>query len=543
MLSTSTLGGGMRLGTALHRAKLDESYDAIVIGSGIGGLATAAILAKKGQKVLVLEKHYTAGGFTHTYSRKGYEWDVGVHYIGSVHKKTSVLRRIFDFVSDGQLQWESMGPVYDRIHIGDEAFDFVAGARPFRDKMVAYFPDEADAIDAYIKLVHKANQSASLYYLERTLSPWLARHLQKYLTRSFQSFSSRTTEEVLRELTSNTRLISVLTGQWGDYGLPPAASSFAMHALVARHYLSGASYPVGGSSSIARFILPVIERAGGQVVTGAEVTEILVEDNQALGIRLKDGRKILGRKIVSAAGVIQTYSHLLPAETIQKHGLDQRLSTIKPSMAHVGAYIGLKATAEELGLEKTNLWIYPDEHHNENMKAFQAGENHDFPVIYISFPSAKDPLWSKTHPGKSTIEIVAPAPYDWFRAWENTEWQKRGKDYDALKDTITEKLLHALYQKLPQLKGRIDFVELSTPLSTSYFSNYSRGEIYGIDHNPARFDENWLRAQTPIRNLYLTGQDIVTCGVGGALCAGVLTSISMLGPVRGISLIRMLLPA
>src|SRR5215470_17624986 len=88
--------------------RLNRAYDVIVIGSGIGGLAAAAILSKAGKKVLVLERHYTAGGFTHTFQRKGYEWDVGVHYIGEVHRKNSVLRRAFDFLSDGQLDWAPM---------------------------------------------------------------------------------------------------------------------------------------------------------------------------------------------------------------------------------------------------------------------------------------------------------------------------------------------------------------------------------------------------------------------------------------------------
>ena len=121
---------------------LAESYDSIIIGSGMGSLTTAAILAKEGQKVLVLERHYTAGGFTHIFKRKGFEWDVGIHYIGEVQRDTSVIKKLFDYISDAQIKWADMGDVYDKIVIGDKEYDFVKGVQNFKDKMVGYFPDE-----------------------------------------------------------------------------------------------------------------------------------------------------------------------------------------------------------------------------------------------------------------------------------------------------------------------------------------------------------------------------------------------------------------
>ena len=125
MTTPSTL----RIGRRYRPSRLDDSYDACVIGSGIGGLTTAACLAKQGRKVLVLEQHYTAGGFTHAYARNGYEWDVGIHYIGEVGKRNSLTRRLFDFISDGQLQWAPMDKAYDRFFIGEECFDAIAGKR------------------------------------------------------------------------------------------------------------------------------------------------------------------------------------------------------------------------------------------------------------------------------------------------------------------------------------------------------------------------------------------------------------------------------
>ena len=102
------------VGQSYKRFDGDESYDAIVVGSGIGGLASALLPAKYGRKkVLVLERHYTAGGFTHTFKRPGYEWDVGVHYLGEMGKKDSATRRMFDELTGGRLDWAPMPDAYE----------------------------------------------------------------------------------------------------------------------------------------------------------------------------------------------------------------------------------------------------------------------------------------------------------------------------------------------------------------------------------------------------------------------------------------------
>ena len=113
-----------RIGTTWKQFTAGERFDAIVIGSGVGGLCTAALLARHAsRRVLVLERHYVAGGFTHVFERPGYEWDVGVHYVGEVHTPRSLTRRLFDHLSDGRLQWAPMDDVYDRIVLGGESLN------------------------------------------------------------------------------------------------------------------------------------------------------------------------------------------------------------------------------------------------------------------------------------------------------------------------------------------------------------------------------------------------------------------------------------
>jgi len=505
--------------------QLASSYDAIIIGSGMGSLTTAAILSKEGQKVLVLEKHYTAGGFTHIFKRKGYEWDVGIHYIGDVQRPTSVVKKVFDYVTDAQLKWADMGDVYDTIIIGDKSYDFVKGTSNFKEKLHEYFPEEKAAIDTYVSLVFEATKASQRFYMEKAVPKFISTLFGNNMRKPFLKLSNKTTYQVLSSLTKNQELIKVLSGQYGDYGLPPKQSSFTMHASVARHYFGGASFPIGGSSQISKTTDKVIEQAGGTILINAAVEEVIVENNKAIGVKMADGQIFKARNIISGTGVISTYKKLLPPSTVLKHQLNKHLEKVTPSVSHACLYIGLKGSPNELALPKTNLWIYPkDLDHDACVARYLKDIDSPFPVVYVSFPSAKDPDWPNRYPGKSTIDIITLLPYDIFENWEGTKWMKRGDEYTALKEKISKRLLEELYKQIPQIKGKIDCYELSTPLTTQHFVNYEKGEIYGLDHTPKRFRQRFLQPRTPIKNFYLTGQDIVSAGVAAALFSGVLTS-------------------
>ena len=150
-------------------------------------------------------------------------------------------------------------------------------------------------------------------------------------------------------------------------------------------------------------------------------------------------------------------------------------------------------------------------------------------MLYFSFPSAKDPDFQRRHPGRATIDVITMARWEWFSKWEGTAWQQRGPEYEALKQRFQERMLEAVYRRLPQLRGKVDHAELSTPLSAAHFGGHPRGETYGLDASPARLRLP-LRAQTPVPGLYLTGADLASCGVGGAAFGGVMAASAVLGP-------------
>ncbi len=509
--------------------RAEGRFDAVVIGSGMGGLSAAALLSRAGRRVLVLERHYTMGGFTHTFRRKAYEWDVGVHYVGEFHTKGTLPNLLLEDISDGSLAWAPMPDNYDRIIFPDREYDFWAGRERFVEGLAGDFPSEWETLHRYVETVNEVHAAAMRFFQHKALPPFIAAPARPFLCRKFLKYANQTTLTALRRLTDNPKLIGVLAGQWGAYGLPPAESSLGIHAIVASHYLGGTAYPVGGAGRIARSILPAIEDGGGTLLVAAPVDEVLIRNGRAVGVRMESGQELLAPVVVSNAGVVNTFGKLVGEETRRRLGLEAKLAELRPSASHVCLYVGLAETAESLGLRATNRWTYPGYDHDRNVRTFEEDRDAPLPLVYISFPSAKDPSWEARHGETATLEVISFAPYEWFEPWERERWRRRGASYDELKARYSERLLEALYDHVPETKGKVDYHELSTPLSTRHFANYGRGEIYGVSFTPERFRVPWLKPRTPIGGLFLTGQDAVAHGVMGALYSGLVTASAVLG--------------
>jgi len=517
-------------GESYHRSDAGDSWDAIVIGSGIGGLTAAALLARAGQRVLVLERHTTAGGATQTFRRAGYEWDAGLHYMGEVHRPSGTLRRMFDYISGGKLEWEPMPDVYNRIVIDDRVYEYPSGATAFKNRMKAYFRDDAAAIDRYMDLVFEGNRAARSFFAHRAMPHDIAGSLYGDMCEPFRAFSDRTVSDVLGELTANAELKAVLCGHFGDYCLAPGQASFAMHAMLIRHYIDGASFPVGGSGRLAETTSDVICGAQGAVLIAAEVESVVLDDDgKACGVAMIDGRQFRAPVVISDAGVVNTLTKLLPPQVVPSDLVDE-LQSVGPSLPWVVLNIGLRHTDAELGLDGTNIWAHAGPDIDAEIAAYQADPRHTaMPLYFLSFPSAKDPAWQDRYPGRATIDIGGLTSWELFEPYVGSAWMRRGAEYEELKRVLTDELLSQVLRFCPQLEGRIDHLELATPLSFNHFLGRQYGDFMSLAHSPRRFALRGLSSHSLVPNLYLSGQDVAAAGVSGAVMGGAVAASAVLG--------------
>jgi all-trans-retinol 13,14-reductase len=510
-------------------------FDVVVIGSGMGGQAAAALLAKVGRRVLLLEQHYEPGGFTHTFRRGPWRWDVGVHAVGEVTPR-SLPGRILRWLSDGQLEWASLGSTYDRfLFPGDFRIDFPDSPEQFKENLLAAAPQERAGIDEYFRAVREVAGSMRLYYLARLAPPSWGHFADLTLARRAQAFLEERTSARIGRLTQNPRLAALLTAQWGYYGSPPSRSSFAMQALVAKHFLWGGYYPVGGSQQIARSLLSSVATQGGWTRVATPVRQIKIEGGRAVGVELEDGEVIRAPRVISAVGVAATCARMLPPE-LNNTPWARGVAKLTPAPAHVCLYLGLNGDPRPAGASAANQWLYETWSMEASAWQIDQAPLPDAPVLYVSFPSLKDPR----HQGEyHTAEVVTFVPYGAFQRWQGTRWMKRGEDYEAFKAQLTERLLAQLHRHLPGLRPLIAHAELSTPLSTEKFVRPMAGSIYGLEPTPERFANPYLRPRSPIPGLYFAGSEVATVGVIGALMGGVLAAAAA-DPVSVLSALRRL---
>ncbi|MBL8684493.1 MAG: NAD(P)/FAD-dependent oxidoreductase [Myxococcales bacterium] len=509
-------------------------WDDIVIGSGMGGLATAALLAEVGRRVLVLEQHYVPGGFTHTFKRKRWVWDVGVHAVGEVTDR-AVLGRVLHKLSGDRLEWASLGGVYDEFHYPDLRIDFPDTKAKFEENLVEAFPSREEDIGRYFNKVREVAGGMMPYYASRIAPPSWAAVSDPLFAQRAHALLGEKTRDVMNKITSDERLQSVLTAQWGYYGVPPDRSSFAIHALVARHFFHGGYYPVGGAGRIAEDLLATVAKHGGWSRINADVQEIIVRDNAVRGVRLADGEIIEGRRVVSAAGAIATVERLLPASE-RDAPWAKSIASLAPSPCHVCLYLGFKGDITKAGASGANKWFYETWAKDASYWDI-ADENAKAPVLYCSFPSLKDPEHQAGPELLHTGEVVTFVPYELFEQWKDGRWRKRGEDYDALKKRLTDRMLDQFFAYMPELRPMLAFAELSTPISTEHFTRAPKGAIYGIEPTPERYANRYLRPRTPVEGLFLSGADMASVGVMGAFVGGLLCAAAM-EPVAATKYLR-----
>jgi all-trans-retinol 13,14-reductase len=498
---------------------VEENWDVIVIGSGIGGMSCASALAQHNKKVLVVEQHYIPGGMTHMFSRNGFEWDVGVHVIGEMGSD-DVTGKHFGWLTDNKVKMISQGNPSDKFLFSEgTVFDFPDTEEQFVKNLKNVFPEESEKIDAYISIVSGFRDDA--YFVLKILPERIANLISKVLYKFKRDWWRVTTDEVLAELGISGRLRTVLTTQWGYIGATPNESSFAAHAVVQRHFMSGSFYPEGGSKTLSEHILSVVVRNEGKILTQASVERILIKKNRAYGIKLSSGKEFYAKRIVSAASIKNTVNKLMP-----KHYRESRwgkeINSLGQSPSYISVNLGFDSPIKELIPQAPNLWIYNTMNFNE--KVWNFNEVEEPPMIYISFPSLKN---GANKPKKHTGECVIFVPWEPFEKWKNSERSERPQDYLKLKIDLEKRVVRSLNKNLPKLMEKCTYINTSTPVTTEYYTRSVQGSAYGLESTPKRYKCSALRVRTPVKKLYMTGADVGLSGIAGVMMSGVLTAATI----------------
>ena len=312
-------------------------------------------------------------------------------------------------------------------------------------------------------------------------------------------------------------------GQWPDFGTPPHESAFGIHAAIATDYLHGGWYPKGGAKKIVLAAKAVIENLGGHCLVSHPVGQILVNNNKAYGVRVSHkGRteEYFAPRIISNAGAHTTFRRLVPDQCATKE--KSKLDKIKTGTSAVVLFLGLTTDPRSHGFTESNYWIYRTSNHRYRDRA------HDgrVPVdgAFLSFGSLRNPGQTP-----HTAQIICFDQQSEWARYENSQWRKRGSDYEKKKQIKAEDLLQFVEDRVPGLRSLVAYQELATPLSFRDFTGHHQGAIYGHRCDSNRLSKHTWSISTSVKNLYQSGTDVCIPGINAALMIGVMAAGKLLG--------------
>lgn len=491
---------------------MKEKYDVVIIGSGLGGLASGVILAKHGYSVCIVEKNRQAGGNLQTFARNKKIFDTGVHYIGGLEKGQN-LHQIFKYLGImDKLRIERMDmDAFDVVSMPDKP-DYVQAQtyELFKEKLYGQFPKEKEGIDAYCAHMIAACDSFPLYRL--------IGEKENVFENKYVKTGAR---DLIASLTSDPDLQNLLAGNNFLYEGIGEATPFHVHALVVNSYIESSWRMVGGGSQIALQLIKQLRTHSGAIFKKREVTEILSEHGKVTGVELKSGERIFAKYVIS---------NIHPARTVQL----VRSKKITPAF---------RTRVTELGNTRSSFSMH---------LVLKDGQIPYFNRNYYDFYC--DDVWKahkhrpwpgigmiSTGPGSANMDYADNLTYmtymhvDEMKMWKesfNTTLQpsERGKDYEAFKEAKMDLLLDRLERRFPDIRNTITDRYASGPLAYRDYIGSADGSMYGIRRDYRFPERSFIGPRTKLKNLFLTGQNLSHLhGILGVSIAAISTCSELLG--------------
>ncbi len=510
-----------------------EQWDAIVIGSGLGGLTAAAYLATNGMRTLVLEQHYVAGGNAHVFRRKRtFEFDVGVHYIGDCGPGGGIPTILRGVGLDGKIEFLEMDPDgFDTLMFPGITFRVPKGWDKYRERLVATFPDDETAIHACIDVLQKVTEEFGAIRMPITPDdlPRLSREAPTFL-----KWGLRPLADLFDDCGLGQKSRAILAGEGGDYAVPPSRTPVLLHAALMGHYLKGAYYPKGGGQVLPAHLVDVIRSNCGEVRMRVRVERIIIEDGKAVGVRLVGGDELRAPVVVSNADLKRTFIDMVGAEHASPETL-KKVADYRMALPLFCVYLGLDIDLRDK-MPNTNYWYY-DTFDIEGMYR-EAGEGNvpSSLMMFITAGSVKDPETEMIAPkGCTSIEVMTIVPPD-YRLWAVEQGPAAGeryhgnKDYRSFKDKLTDMLIEGAERIIPGLREHIVWKEAASPITQEKYTLSTGGTSYGIEIAVDQFGPNRPSSTTEIPGLFLAGASTMQGhGIGGVMAGGIACASAVLG--------------
>jgi len=481
---------------------LQNKYDILILGAGLGGLECALILSKKGFKVCVLEKNKHIGGTLQNFELHGCTFSSGMHYLGSL-EDGQVLNKLFRFFGIlDKLHLKKMDDeVFDRFNIGGDIIDYPMGWNNFREKMLSYFPHEKAAIDRYIQLINEVINSQAIYNLQEPGSYDIRENL----------FLKTGIYDAVQSITKNKDLQNALCALNFVYAGDKHTSSLYTHALVNNYYINSAYRLIGGSSQVADLLAQNIRENGGDILTETEVKKFLFENDQMVGVKTSSGQKFYSDKVISNIHPTATLEKL--EEGRIRKSFRNRINSIKNTISVFGLHLKLKpGSFPYLGY---NYHYYK----HKDVWAVSTYDEEKWPEFYYLYTPAPETVTDMV----DGVSLYAYMQFDEVSQWADLPMNDRGPGYETWKEQKAKKLITLASEQFPVLNDNVVDWIAATPLTYRDYIGTPGGGMYGTLRDYKNPMASYVFPRTKIPNLYFTGQNINLHGMLGVSISALLT--------------------